>query len=685
MSTLLQLLVIKATAKKKGEGAFDKLVKFTCTLMPLFPFTVQLAALDNFAKELNGIGFSPTDPSTSAVFVAKDHSEKDIRSYKFAAFTFLQSILSSDDFSKQAQRFINTNSHEAMEAVFLPLIEHVLTQSQQVVDHIAATDDKLYKAHLKLVHNILNKLTSMLTLGTFVRIVSTLLKHSNAMIQRKSMDMLNTKLERLGEYEGQYMDLVDTLVELITTPTPAVDKERIIVKQAAFASLALMVKTFGTPHAAAFTRLVDMLIGPHGLGHAHVGIVTSSIVTLAVFVKHLGPRMLVHLSTFMPAVFTKMQQETDALLQHSILSLWDSLVQHMPAFLNPYLEQLLTLVLHPSLLDTDKKNDRIRTQTLLVLQHIAQHVPCRLLLDPITRVFPLALGHGTVSTTAYLDMLHSMLQVITRTDMEALHKPFFHTFLQVFSQYLQHTQHDTVTETKLTECFLGLVIKLNEITFKPLFFLLIEWATRPHEHNHRLFYKIIGALCDGLTSIFTPYYAHVMDTTLTRLAALKENMDVDEWTAIVTSLYKCLLYDTDGYWNRNLKLSERLFAPLVDQIEAKHDASNEAFLDRVQNVLAPCIGQLASSVSHDTYWKELNKHVLVKTRSDVAVVRMAALHVEMNVWQRLGSELLIHLPETVPFLAELLEDNDPMVEKMTQGVIQEIESHLGESMDKYFN
>ena len=47
-------------------------------------------------------------------------------------------------------------------------------------------------------------------------------------------------------------------------------------------------------------------------------------------------------------------------------------------------------------------------------------------------------------------------------------------------------------------------------------------------------------------------------------------------------------------------------------------------------------------------------------------------------WHRvLGEALLGLVPETVPFLAEMLEDIHPEVESAAQRLIQEIEKHLG--------
>lgn len=51
---------------------------------------------------------------------------------------------------------------------------------------------------------------------------------------------------------------------------------------------------------------------------------------------------------------------------------------------------------------------------------------------------------------------------------------------------------------------------------------------------------------------------------------------------------------------------------------------------------------------------------------------------------KLGDSWLPLLPETVPFLAELLEDEVPEVETATQKAVQTLEAVLGEPLQKYF-
>lgn len=50
---------------------------------------------------------------------------------------------------------------------------------------------------------------------------------------------------------------------------------------------------------------------------------------------------------------------------------------------------------------------------------------------------------------------------------------------------------------------------------------------------------------------------------------------------------------------------------------------------------------------------------------------------------KLGQDYSILLPDTLPFLAELLEDSDSNVEEKTHQIVKAIEDITGESMDQY--
>ncbi|KAJ2200361.1 snoRNA-binding rRNA-processing protein utp10, partial [Coemansia sp. RSA 521] len=123
--------------------------------------------------------------------------------------------------------------------------------------------------------------------------------------------------------------------------------------------------------------------------------------------------------------------------------------------------------------------------------------------------------------------------------------------------------------------------------------------------------------------------------------------------------------------------------PLADQLPntkpvagEKPEDAYDAYISRVRDTLAPAASQLMATAGNDAMWKMLNQFVMLKSRSDFACVRHGALLVLQACYEKLGEEYLILLPETIPYLAELLEDDDSRVERATHETIRLIESYL---------
>lgn len=95
----------------------------------------------------------------------------------------------------------------------------------------------------------------------------------------------------------------------------------------------------------------------------------------------------------------------------------------------------------------------------------------------------------------------------------------------------------------------------------------------------------------------------------------------------------------------------------------------------------PAITRLAVAADSANHHKGLNGAILQYTRSDNASVRLAAVQCEYSLTERLGEEWLALLPEMLPFISKLQEDDDEVVEQETQRWIGKIEDILGESLN----
>ncbi|KAG9995613.1 hypothetical protein KCU78_g17852, partial [Aureobasidium melanogenum] len=60
---------------------------------------------------------------------------------------------------------------------------------------------------------------------------------------------------------------------------------------------------------------------------------------------------------------------------------------------------------------------------------------------------------------------------------------------------------------------------------------------------------------------------------------------------------------------------------------------------------------------------------------------LAAVKCEQSLTEKLGEDWLALLPEMLPFISELQEDDDEDVERETTAWIRQMESSLGESLE----
>ncbi|KAF9103403.1 HEAT repeat-containing protein 1 [Mortierella sp. AM989] len=431
------------------------------------------------------------------------------------------------------------------------------------------------------------------------------------------------------------------------------------------------------------------------------------------------------------------------LLQLAVVSHLETLVKVLPQFVSPYVTKILASTLHPVLAGyegSDASKLQILEKNKRLLTEMAHHIQPRILLPPVLGYYETAVKDGKDSLLALFDLVSQTIQAMPR-DVIALHyKQIFKFFLGAFdyrrASHGQKINKERIAsvafvEDAVIEAFMKLVMKLNETLFKPLFLKSLDWATTElqvakasfQDMQDRLifFYKLLNSLLENLKSIVAPYYGYVVDNVIEALTGYAkkakttssyEDADSDDeaedrvikaremdelWPWMVSSLQKCFLYDNDGLWNADR--FEKLLHPLVDQLLVTVDVATEdgdeittpsdsmewkSYESRVNTCLVPCFGQLAVTLSNDALWKPLNYQVLLKTREENKHIRLSALKALQEFYKRLGEEFLILLPETIPFLAELMEDDDHEVEALTQQVIADIEVYLGGSLQKYF-
>jgi hypothetical protein len=250
-------------------------------------------------------------------------------------------------------------------------------------------------------------------------------------------------------------------------------------------------------------------------------------------------------------------------------------------------------------------------------------------------------------------------------------KEWINLFIELFSIKPINT-----LEGPLIQLFIKYTLKLNEKTFKPLFIKMFDWSQDEDRGDVLLFFKLVLGLVNNLKSIFVPYFGIFIDNALEIVVKGRNDL----WKIVIECFLKCFTFDTTGFINE--ERFEKVLPPLIGLLDSDSDA--EEYKEDMEQVIAT-MGVLAKACHVESAWKKLNKQALLQTRSDNANVRWAGLKVVHELYRVLGEEMLVFFPETIPFLAEVMDDDDPEVEMACQDLCMQIQTFLGEPIQQYFS
>ncbi|KAI8096220.1 uncharacterized protein BX664DRAFT_290957 [Halteromyces radiatus] len=721
LATIISLLLEKFTEKlaKGSRTEADSLLEFSLMVSEQFSPQTQMKSILALLNGLLQLPNEKLDDDTmmeiDSLFNINEHTAKQLRQYKLVTVKLIDQILASQVFLNKVMMVSQSldTVEDQMQPFFLEAVEVVLKvvtyftdfrDQYSVSENAHPTVTKFWRAILKVVYDVLNKLNALLPLHAFINVVSHLVKHPQVPIRRKAMTIFNEKMVSYRHApEDEELALADMVKTFTTTiqneANTANEEDAAINKQAALLCIGSLANLLGHIHPANFVDAIPIIGGPDCLQNTNTQLQVSSLVCLSMICQQVGPRAVPHLPKFMPVLLNMLMSTVNdptpnTTLQLGVISTVETIVTVLPHFLSPYLSKLLAGLLHTSIYDYDSEDTQrslSHSKAKNVLTEMATNVPPRVLLAPVFGFYEKAVENGTKSTLALYSLVAQAIQSMPRDVITTHYKQIFKFFLLAFDMRRLHPDMDSTDidelESSIIDSFLGLVMKLNETLFKPLFLKIVDWATveQPDENRSLFFYKLLDSLLEKLKSIFTPYIGYVVEDMMTRLTAYGNGTLLPDtlWNYLFTTLRKSFLYDNDNLWNADR--FDKMVDPVLEQLLVTESGDCENYLSRMITYVVPCIAQMAVTVSNDTLWKPLNHKVLMKTREDDPEIRLAALRVIEEFYNRLGDEWLLFLAESISFLAELMEDDDIRVEKLVQQVNAQIETHLGESLDKFFN
>ncbi|KAI9255682.1 hypothetical protein BDA99DRAFT_562196 [Phascolomyces articulosus] len=737
---IISLLLEKYAVRFSKEDESGSLAEFCKAISQQFAAETQINAVYSLLNDLHTL---PNDKpqedkqqedvamttAGTTVFDLSEHSAKDLRRYKVIVLNYIDQLLVSRSFLAKIIEGMNADQdfEEKMQPRYLKTIElllKILSYFGEYRERYAVSEGakpgivKFWRGAIKVVYDVLDRVNGLLSLHTFVDVISHLLKHSDVLVRRKAMNLFN---ERVTIFEQNISsEEEELLVGMAKEFFAAIENEGrlgcseedgAINKQSALLCISTLARFSGNVYPAPFIDGLPVILGSECLQLPNIQVKISSLSCLAVICQATGPRSIPHLPKFMPIIVELLSnnikgENPSIMLRLAIVGCLETVVTELPHFMSPYISKMLSGLLDSAIYEHDDEDPQmvlVENKVTEVLATMAIKIPPRVLLNPVFACYESAMTQGKKSALAVVSMISDTIHTMSNDVMVSHYKQIFKFFLLGFD--IRRQYGDKFNELEIDELeraminvFLNLVMKLNETLFKPLYLKVVDWATvelaneDEEEQNEDLekrvlfFYKLLDALFDRLKSIVTPYFGYVIDDVIGRLQQYTSGEAVPNtlWNYIMLALRKSFQYDNDNLWNASK--FDKILDPVVDQMMVMgENESPDQYLNRMSTYLVPLLGQMAQTVANDTLWKPMNYKVLMKTREDVPEIRLAALKCLEEFYVRMGEEWLLFLAESISFLAELMEDDDRRVEKLVQQVNSQIELHLGESLDKFFN
>lgn len=703
---------------------FDsKIIVDCCSHLILYLKELPMT-LDKASTEVN------LEAADKTIFSVQTHNDFQLRHFKYLNLQFIDNLLGS----MQVVNKIAALDEEAIQALkpsYQNLILQILTfipEIKKTLDHPKIKGhEKSFKVMLQICFDVLQSAISLLTPDMLIVVVQNLVRYQYMNVRKKVLELLITKLE-LNYFDDcnpqNVLKLLDPLREICEStvregeskviPASATPQEIVATQQLALMALKLLTRKFAGENVKEFKEILDVLTG---LVENHtiikINVLANMIVCIADLIVELKVHAIGHLSKFMPILLKLLtvqipDHSLNILLLCNVVSLL-KVIETLPLFLSPYIVNIIVQLakISPNLkiCSTDSKLQTVLQKIQKVWSTMAQLVPSRVLIPAIDESYvKLIKKKNYKSVEPLMELMIQMFQHFQ--DFKAMQNQLSEFFLKALQfrcdQEVDDEEGVTVvfgdvneSEGFVIKTFVALILKLSESSFRPLYFSLYDWAIRNSDSRERIitFYRLSNEIAEALKSLFVLFASDVVVNAADILNQLNlakvekaENLffpgdkekNIYLIEHILKTLYNIFLHDRQNFINTHR--FDTLMQPIVDQLE------NEMLLDNedLRKLLMDCLAQLAVAASDDILWKQLNYQILLKARNNNSEIRILALQTCVEIARKLGEDFQPLIPETIPFLAELLEDENYKVEESCQKAIQELEKILGEPLQKYF-
>ncbi|KAL4932043.1 snoRNA-binding rRNA-processing protein UTP10 [Aspergillus undulatus] len=587
----------------------------------------------------------------------------------------------------------------------------------KILEQILAIGESMQ--NVKPVHSaagdVLSGLFSTLTTIDFLDTIEALLKRPDDALRRKVLSLLAARLqqspERDGDAQMRMLDFLAVLVEIVQSSPD------ILLKHAAVTCIDRIAEKYGKKEPSKVTHAAQVVASGSCIGQEDDRIRINGVLCLASMVEVLGqaiiPALPEILNRSLALLETSLQKDkVNARLHDAVFTLFSALFVHLPYMVSAsHLDRLLSLS-YTSAATEDVENDNRQE----ALRFMARKVDMASTFASIDRNWQQAVSAGPAATREVLEAVSLSIEKhpksATMKNLSVLSTILFRAFdlrreqVALSSKSAFDMEDLEEVEDLVNEVTIKMIYKLNDTTFRPIFTKLVDWATGLPKKDTQgglarltTFYRLLQVFFGTLQSIVTGYASYIIESVVSVLStATPSNTNTASlWLATMRMLRAAFEHDQDEFWQSPSHIT-KISTPLISQLRHATSAST---LNLLSTETIPTITELAVAADSTDNHKELNAVLMRYLRPSSAAMsskksgandnaigggdnphtRIAALKAEQSLTETLGEDWLALLPEMLPYISELMEDEDEGVEREVRRWVKQIEGVLGERLD----
>jgi len=546
------------------------------------------------------------------------------------------------------------------------LIEATMKTIEQYTVSTVTMPARLKKNLVGHSEKTLEAALSILPCQRFLQLSSILLSSPTASVRLRALEVVSSKLSPPSSLPAECLpSLLPALVQLSLT------EEHPHTQQVALLAVRQVAKLSTNPTlliepAKAFTPDFLKQVGnPKVLGAA----VLSSgdlLCCLGARAVTLAPPLVAWLveNLEMPAREEWGEKEV-VVVRNSFLYCLQKLVEGFSGFLSPLLPRLICLAAR---LVGEEGATSPRASALLSC--LASSLPSHTILA-LAPMLLKTVWKEPPALPPLVAFIAEALRRLERPQLASVSKDFVAVFTAALAYRAEAGESaDESVVTKVEEAtitsFLSVALRLSLEDFKPLFQRLLAINQESEPHLVTVF-QLTSRVAEKLKSLFNFGVENVVTAVVATLAVERKAALQGALLSALASLLSYNKVETLG-----LVQYESLVTSLLQDWLL------------TSPLLAPALSKLASATSDDTKWKFLHYQLLLGLRDPRSAVRAAILGVLKDSVTDRGDTYLPVLPDAVPFLQEILEDDDQAVEAECRSFIQHMETTFGQNIESYF-